>query len=265
MAKREEPAKGRRLPGATVTMPKISVILPAAGSSSRFRDKEKKPFAQLDGRAVWLRSAELFITRSDVIQCQVVVAAADQETFRRRFAANLAFMNVQIVDGGKTRAESVANALALVKEEAELVAVHDAVRPCVTNEQIDDVFAEAGHRGAAVLALPIVDTLKRAKPPQPIEATVPRDALWAVQTPQVFRKEWLKEAYANRGKLGGDVTDDAQLVEAAGHKVFIVEGASTNIKITTRADLALAEAILKSRPKPKPQGPQHPFAEEAKW
>jgi len=244
---------------------KFSVILPAAGASARFRGKEKKPFAQLDGRAVWLRCAEAFITRSDVVQCLIVVAAEDQEMFRRRYAANLAFMNVQIVDGGKTRADSIANALAQVKGEADLIAVHDAVRPCVTPEQIDAVFAEAGQRGAAILAVPVADTLKKVRPPQPIDATVPRDGLWMAQTPQVFRKDWLVEAYAKRAQLGGEATDDAQLVEALGHKVYIVEGSPTNVKITTKSDLALAEAILKSRPKPKPQGPSHPFAEEAKW
>src|SRR2546423_12495883 len=115
-------------------MPKFAVIRPAAGQSSRSRDKEKKPFTNLDGRAVWLRSAELFITRDDVSQCILVVAAADQEMFRRRYEANLVFMNVQIANGGTERFESVANALAVLKPEAEFVAIHDAVRPCVTNE-----------------------------------------------------------------------------------------------------------------------------------
>src|SRR5439155_22383190 len=95
-------------------MAQFAVILPAAGQSSRFRDKEKKPFAQLDGRAVWLRSAELFITREDVCQCLIVVAQSDQEMFRRRYGANLAFMNVQIAEGGAERFESVANALAMI-------------------------------------------------------------------------------------------------------------------------------------------------------
>ncbi len=80
-------------------MAKFGVILPAAGQSSRFRDKEKKPFATLDGRAVWLRSAELFVSRNDVCQCLIVVAPEDEELFRRRYGANLAFMNVQIVTG----------------------------------------------------------------------------------------------------------------------------------------------------------------------
>jgi 2-C-methyl-D-erythritol 4-phosphate cytidylyltransferase len=246
-------------------MAKFSVILPAAGQSSRFKDKEKKPFAVLDGRAVWLRSAELFITRDDVVQCLVVVAPDDLELFRRRFAANLVFMNVQIVEGGRERSDSVANALAQVKAEAEFVAIHDAVRPCVTKEQIDDVFAAAVKSGAALLAAPVHDTVKKVTAQHKVEATVPRAGLYLAQTPQVFRKEWIVDAYARRAQLGKDVTDDCQLIEAAGHPVAVVDGTLTNVKITTKGDLALAEAILKSRPKPKGQGPIHPFADEAQW
>jgi 2-C-methyl-D-erythritol 4-phosphate cytidylyltransferase len=246
-------------------MPKFCVILPAAGQSSRFKDKEKKPFTNLDGRAVWLRSAELFITRDDVSQCLIVVAPDDEEMFRRRYTANLAFMNVKIVTGGKERFDSVANALAKVAEDVDFIAVHDAVRPCVQNEQVDTVFAAAIKHGAALLALPVTDTLKKADAKLKVEATVPRANLWLAQTPQVFRKDWLLAAYAERAKLGQGITDDAQLVEAAGHPVYLVEGQATNIKITTRADLMLAEAILKSRPKPKGQAPIHPFADEAKW
>src|SRR5947209_1119990 len=151
-------------------MAKFAVILPAAGQSSRFRDKEKKPFASLDGRAVWLRSAELFITRADVCQCVIVVAKTDQETFRRRYGANLAFMNVQIADGGAERFESVANALALVKPEADFVAIHDAVRPCLNEELIDAVFTRAAQTGAALLAVPVADTVKKVSAKQQVEA-----------------------------------------------------------------------------------------------
>jgi 2-C-methyl-D-erythritol 4-phosphate cytidylyltransferase len=246
-------------------MARFAVILPAAGQSSRFKDKEKKPFAHLDGRAVWLRCAELFITRNDVCQCIIVVAKADQETFRRRYGANLAFMNVQIADGGAERFESVANALALLKPEADFVAIHDAVRPCLTEELIDAVFVKAEKTGAALLAVPVHDTVKRVDAQQQVKETVPRQGLWLAQTPQVFRRDWLTAAYANRAKAGPDITDDTQLVEAAGHTVHVVEGASTNVKITTKADLFLAEAVLKARPKPKPSGPVHPFAEEEMW
>ncbi len=246
-------------------MPKVAVILPAAGKSSRFRDKEKKPFANLDGRPVWLRTLERFVTRGDVCQCLIVVAKEDQEMFRRRYTANLAFLNAQIADGGPERFESVANALKLLRPEADFVAIHDAVRPCVTDEHIGAVFAEAVKKGAAVLAVPVSDTVKQVDAQHRVTATVPRQGLWLAQTPQVFRRDWLEAAYAQRSKLGKDITDDAQLVEAAGHPVAVVEGVRTNVKITTKADLILAEAVLKATPRPKPSGPIHPFAEEEMW
>src|SRR5262249_35957370 len=119
--------------------------------------------------------------------------------------------------------------------------------------------------GAAIPAIPINDTIKRVDANHRVTATQPRKGLWLAQTPQVFRRDWLVAAYADRAKLGKGITDDAQLVEAAGQPVPVVEGASTNIKITPRADLIFAEAVLKSLPKPKPSGPAHPFAEEEMW
>jgi 2-C-methyl-D-erythritol 4-phosphate cytidylyltransferase len=246
-------------------MAQLAVIIPAAGQSSRFRDKEKKPFINLDGRAVWLRTVELFVTRPDVVQTIIVIAKADQETFRRRNTAHMAFMNVQIADGGAERFDSVANALRLLKPEVDFVAVHDAVRPCLTAAQIDAVFAKAVATGAALLAIPVADTLKQVGPQHEVKGTLPRQGLWLAQTPQVFRRDWLEAAYADRGRAGKEITDDCQLLEAAGHPVHVVEGAATNIKITTKADLILAEAILKAQPKPKPSGPIHPFAEEEMW
>jgi len=246
-------------------MARVAVILPAAGKSSRFHDREKKPFATLDGRAVWLRTAELFVTRDDVARTYVVVSPDDDEMFRRRYAANLAFLDVTIVVGGKERFESVANALAVIPDDVDLVAVHDAVRPCVTTAQIDAVFAKAAQTGAAMLAVPVAETVKRAAKDQTVKETVPREHLWLAQTPQAFRRDWLVAAYAQRGKLGSAITDDAQLIEAAGHPVHLVPGAQTNLKITTRDDLALAAAILASAPKPKEKRPHHPFADEAQW
>jgi 2-C-methyl-D-erythritol 4-phosphate cytidylyltransferase len=246
-------------------MSKFAVILPAAGKSSRFGDKEKKPFVNLDGRAIWLRSAELFVTRPDVCQCLVVIAPEDEELFQRRYGANIAFMDIQVVFGGAERFESVANALTKVRAEADFIAIHDAVRPCLAQEQINIVFAQAAKSGAAILAVPVTDTVKQVNASQQIQATLPRQGLWLAQTPQVFRRDWLTEAYEKRGQLGKAITDDAQLVEAAGHTVEVVEGHRSNLKITTRKDLLLAEAILKAQPKPKPAGPAHPFAEEEMW
>ena len=224
-------------------MPRFAVILPAAGRSSRFGSAEKKVFAVLDGRAVWLRSAELFLARPDVCQCIVVAAPEDRD----RFGATPAGGRVEIANGGAERFESVANALARTTAEAEFVAVHDAARPCLTPALIDAVFARAAETGAAMLAVRVADTVKRDDGRGRVVATVPREGLWLAQTPQVFRRDWLLDAYARRAALGADVTDDAQLVEAAGHAVFLVPGSGANLKITTREDLDLAEAVLRAR------------------
>src|ERR1051325_4891015 len=110
-------------------MSRFAVILPAAGQSSRFKDKEKKPYATLDGRAVWLRCAELFVNRDDVCQTLLIISPEDEERFERRFRANIVFMNVRVVFGGAERFDSVANALKELAADAEFVAIHDAVRP----------------------------------------------------------------------------------------------------------------------------------------
>jgi 2-C-methyl-D-erythritol 4-phosphate cytidylyltransferase len=246
-------------------MPRFAVILPAAGRSSRFKDKEKKPYVNLDGRAVWLRTAELFVNRDDVALILLVIDKDDEEMVRRRYTPNMAFMNIKLVHGGNERFESVANALKHLPADADFVAIHDAVRPCVTGEQIGAVFAKAAETGAALLAVPVSDTLKRVDDKHKVQGTMPRQGLWLAQTPQVFRRDWLEAAYAGRAQLKQAITDDAQLIEAAGHPVMVVEGTASNLKITTKGDLSLADAILKSRPKPKGTGPIHPFAEEEMW
>src|SRR5262249_13681879 len=199
-----------------IAMPKFAVILPAAGKSSRFHDKEKKPYTNLDGRAVWLRSAELFVARDDVCQTLIVIAPEDQELFERRYRANILFMNVQVVLGGAERFESVANALAKLNPAAEFVAIHDAVRPCLTTELIDAVFGSAITNGAAMLGVPVNDTVKTADAQRKVTGTMSREGLWLAQTPQVFRRDWLVDAYAKRASIKATITDDAQLVEAGG-------------------------------------------------
>lgn len=244
-------------------MATFAVILPAAGRSSRFRDQHyKKPFAMLGGRAVWLHSAERFLNRSDVKQVIVVVAPDDREEFGRKFGANLAIMGVEVCLGGAERADSIQNALATVREDVDFVAIHDAARPCLAEKWVDDVFAAAAKTGAAILALPVAATLKRARGTA-IAETVDRAGLWEAQTPQVFRRDLLNKAYAARG--GASPTDDAQLVERLGAPVTLVEGSPMNLKITTKDDLRLADQILKVLPKPKPAGGAHPFADDDMW
>jgi 2-C-methyl-D-erythritol 4-phosphate cytidylyltransferase len=245
-------------------MPNFAVILPAAGQSRRFHDKAyKKPFAPLGGRAVWLHSAERFLNRSDVKQVIVCVSADDRELFNMKFGANIAILGVQVIEGGEHRTDTVQRALEKVKDEIDFVAVHDAARPCIADPWIDAVFEAAARDGAAILAAPVQATLKRADQKKHITETVSRDGLWEAQTPQVFRRDLLIEAYAKRGRE--PVTDDAQLVERLGKPVTIVPCSQLNIKITTRDDLKLAEQVLKVLPKPKLDAFNHPFADDNLW
>ncbi len=245
-------------------MPKFAVILPAAGQSSRFQDKHyKKPFAPLAGRAVWIHAAERFINRDDVAQVIVVISPEDREQFNFKFASNVAILGIQVVEGGAERADSVQNALARVKPEVDFICVHDAARPCLTDAWVDKIFQVAERTGAAIFAIPVVGTLKRVGADSAIEETVSRSGLWEAQTPQVFRRDLLLEAYAKRGDF--PATDEAQLVERLGKKVVVVPGSTINLKITTREDLRLAEQALKALPKPKSLGPLHPFAEDDMW
>lgn len=248
-------------------MPTVAVILPAAGQSTRFGGLEKKPFVALDGRPVWQRSAELFWSRSDVTAVRIVVSPDDDEFFRDRYRHVLAFLEVDVtvVMGGAERFESVANALATIPDDVELVAVHDAVRPLCTPALVDAVFAAAAAHGAAMLAVPVADTLKRVDSDGRIVGTVDRAGVWAAQTPQVFRRDWLVEAYAKRAELTAPITDDAQLLEACGRVVVVVPGSSLNFKITTKVDLELAEAVLKSRGAKAAPPAARAFGDEAEW
>lgn len=246
-------------------MPKYAAILLAAGRSSRFQHREKKPFANLDGRAVWLRSLELFSIREDFHRIVIVVSPEDRELFDRRFRSNVAFIDVAtVVDGGAERSDSVENALAEIPEEVDFVAIHDAARACMTGELLTKVLVGAEETGAATLATRVSDTIKRGGREDLVIETVSRENLWLAQTPQVFRRDLILKAYANRSRGAGLSTDDCMLVEAVGGKIKLIESDSTNIKITTAADLALAEAIVKSRPEAKPKQ-FHPFADEKMW
>ena len=248
-------------------MPRFAVILPAAGRSTRFGDpKQKKIYADLDGRAVWLRAVEPFLNRDDVGEILIAIAPEDRELFERRYRPNVAFLNIKVVEGGAERADSIANALGAADPSCDYIAVHDAARPCLTSDLVDAVFASAAEHGAAILAVPVADTLKRADDSGVIVETVSRSGLHGAQTPQVFRRDLFERAYAKRSELVAPPTDDALLVEMLGHPVRVVLGSPMNLKITTAADLRLASAILQSRPRPKPDTPAHPFADErAMW
>ena len=242
----------------------IAAIICAAGASRRFGGKRKKPFVDVAGRAVFLRSVELFTNHDNVKQTLLAIAPEDQELVDVKWGPNLKFYDVQTYFGGAERLDTVKKALELLKDNIDLIAVHDAVRCCVTKKWIDDCFAVAAKTGAAMLACPVAATIKKVKDNVIIQ-TIERAGLYEAQTPQVFEAELLKKAYENpKNPDAGKISDDSQLIEALGRKVSIVETDSSNIKITRKSDVAIAEAILKTREKLKPKGYVGPYA-EAQW
>ena len=245
-------------------MKNVAVIICAGGSGKRFGGKTKKTYVEVNRRAAFLRSVDSFADREDVKQIILAIDPEDDEKMRINHEATLSFMGVKLCNGGAERYETVANAMKLVKDDIDLIAVHDAVRCCLKKEWVDAVFKKASETGAAMLACPVVATIKKVEDGN-ITETVDRSNLYEGQTPQVFDAKLLKEAYEKLDdETKSSVTDDAMLVEKLGHKVAIVETDNSNIKITSPADLVIAEAILKHRDQQKPKRAFGAF-EEAQW
>jgi len=227
----------------------FALLLAAAGKSTRFSRRGeydptvKKTFAHLGGKPIWLRSVEKFINREDVTQVIVIIAPEDIDWFRKYYLSEINRMLLLVMSGGENRVDSIRNGLIAVSPRVNYVAIHDAARPCVTEQEITDVFEAAKKYGAALLATPVVGTVKKTGNGI-IEATIPRENLWEAQTPQVFRRELILEAY--RQKIRDIPTDDAQLVERLGQPVHIVPADRGNIKITTQSDLVLAKYLVEN-------------------
>ena len=248
-------------------MASFSVIIPAAGKSSRFKDNHyKKPFVPLENRALWLHSAGKFLNRDDVKQLILVISAEDRQEFQDKFAANVAILGIEVVEGGDSRGESVRNAMQSVREDVDFVCIHDAARPCLAEVWIDRVFEAAVASGAATLGIQVTSTLKKVVDGM-VKETVPRESLWESQTPQVFGRQLLVDAFAAASdQQVVEATDEAQLVEWQGGEVKMVTGSPLNRKITTRADLVFARQALKALPKPDLLGRQtHPFQDGDMW
>jgi 2-C-methyl-D-erythritol 4-phosphate cytidylyltransferase len=223
-------------------MARAAAILLCAGRGERLGLGVDKALAPLAGRPLFSWSLEA-LARCDAIE-GIVVVGAKRPLSDALSATGLA--PVKIVgwtEGGRERQDSVARGLQALPPGFDLVAVHDSARALVTPELIARVVADAIAYGGAIAAVPLEDTLKRASLAV-IEGTVPRAGLWRAQTPQAFRREWLEQAHA---EAHGRATDDAALVEAVGHAVHLTEGDAMNFKITTAADLRLAEAWLVAR------------------
>jgi 2-C-methyl-D-erythritol 4-phosphate cytidylyltransferase len=233
-----------------------SVIIPAAGAGRRFAahaasrsqaGNETKVFALLAGRPVLAHTLRQYAQVEDV--AEVIVAVPADQVGRAAEAFGAEFRPgrpLKFVAGGQERPESVALALAATDPRTSLVAIHDAVRPLIRPAVIHEALRAAAEHGAAVVGRPVDHTVKRVDADRRILATVPRHDLWIAQTPQVFRREVIAEAYARRHEVAGHITDDAQLVEALGREVVMVLGDAANFKITTPEDLRMCEALLKA-------------------
>jgi 2-C-methyl-D-erythritol 4-phosphate cytidylyltransferase len=210
--------------------------------------KTPKQFVVLGGLPLLAHTLAALDAADSVTAVIVAAPEADLEFTRREIVSRYAFKKVtKIVPGGAERQDSVRHALDAAGAEAEIIVVHDAVRPFLTASMVEAVVARAAERGAALVAIPMRDTVKQVGADGLVTGTVDRGQLWLAQTPQAFRRGLLEEAHRKALLEGFRATDDAQLVERLGHRVAIVEGSSDNIKITRPEDLAMGEAILTAR------------------
>ncbi|MDA8353452.1 MAG: 2-C-methyl-D-erythritol 4-phosphate cytidylyltransferase [Firmicutes bacterium] len=222
------------------------VVIPAAGKGRRMGGPVSKQFLDLCGVPVLIRTLQVFLDHPAV--SQTVLAVSPQEVDYVRDLLNrfrVPAGKVLVTPGGRERQDSVREGLKVL--DREWVLVHDAVRPFITREQITTLLQQAEAGGAAVLAVPVKDTIKEVNSDGLVDGTPDRSRLWAVQTPQAFRRSLLVQAHEEGERTGLAATDDAMLVEALGAKVRVVEGDYSNLKLTTPEDMALAEAIWKMR------------------
>ena len=231
-------------------MSRIAAILPAAGLGTRMGADKPKQFLELDGMPL------IIFTLRRLAACRAITdffisTRAEDVVFLEDMVAKAGLGRpARVVHGGDTRQQSVSNALAQVDPATEVVLVHDAVRPFVTPEQIDRVIAEARARGAAILGIPAIDTVKevkRASLPEDvalINSTIPRERVVLAQTPQAFSYSLLRDAFRKAREDDATASDEAALVERFGHDVFVVLGSERNFKITRPADMDLARFYL---------------------
>ncbi len=229
---------------------RVAVILPAAGLGTRMAKSQpdaahnRKQFLVLEGSPILMHTIRKFAQSATVSEIVVALRGDDIGWFQELLDKEALVKPVRLVVGGDSRQESVEHALEALDESVELVAVHDAVRPFVSLEQIEAVIAEAAVCGAAILGVVPVDTVKRASRHR-IETTIPRERLVLAQTPQVFRFGLLKQAFAQATADGFTGTDESSLVERLENvDVHVVPGSDRNIKITKPTDLELAKAFL---------------------
>ena len=221
----------------------VSVVFPAAGQAHRMQVGLNKVFLTLAGKPMLLRTLLTFSKVPDVGELIVAVGADEVEPVTSLLGRVKGLAPWRVVEGGTERQYSIRNGRALVSEE---VLVHDAARPLIRRDTIEELIRVVRAEGAAIIAVPEKNTIKIAAEDGTVAATPPRSSLWQVQTPQGFRKDILMEANRKADEDGFLGTDDASLVERLGVPVRIVRGEYSNIKVTTPEDMVVAEAILRN-------------------
>ena len=216
-------------------------IIVAGGTGQRFESQIPKQFLRLKGLPILMHSIKAFINFDNSIEIIIALPENHFETWNDLCRNHHFKIQHQKVIGGKTRFHSVKNALDAVKSDDGIIAVHDAVRPLVSKETLKRCFDTARKKGSAVPVVALYDSIRELKEPNSVP--VDRNSFVLVQTPQVFKTKLLKESY-NQPYLP-EFTDDAHVVEKAGTPVILVEGNRENIKITDKADLLIAEALLR--------------------
>jgi 2-C-methyl-D-erythritol 4-phosphate cytidylyltransferase len=222
----------------------VSAILLAAGQGKRFKSKTPKPFYRLSGRPLLFYSLLQLDSVPAVKEIILLVNPQGRPAVASFLAHAGVKKTVRVVAGGRRRQDSVRNGLNEVSRQADMVLIHDAARPFIDQKIISDVLKRASRTGAAVAGVPVKATIKRVKAGRAVE-TLAREELWEIQTPQVFRKELLCQAFRKWGRV--TVTDDASLVEKLGRRVSVVQGSYENIKVTTPEDALIAKAIAEKR------------------
>ena len=225
----------------------VTAIVPAAGGGTRFGGPVPKQYLPLHGVPLLARTLRALLA-SGVVDCLVVLVAPGEEARCRAEVLNPHDLSAaQVLSGGADRQASVCAGLRAVPEATDLILVHDGARPLITADLIRAAVGMAATEGAAVVAVPVTDTIKLADAGLTILETPPRGRLWAAQTPQVFRADWLRAAHTRALADGFRGTDDSVLVERLGYPVRLIQGTYENLKVTTSADLARAEQVLRDR------------------
>jgi 2-C-methyl-D-erythritol 4-phosphate cytidylyltransferase len=223
-----------------------TAIIAAAGAGTRMASDRPKQFLLLAGTPVIVHTLRVFEQCENIHEVIVVLPAEESAGFVSLAAKHGLRKVARVVPGGVTRADSVKRGLLSIRSAtAEIVAVHDGVRPFVTVDEIDATVAAAHKDGAAILVAPVTDTIKQLDDRR-VARTLDRIKLRRALTPQCFRYDLLRRAYLNADVMDASLTDESALLERLGMPVSIVEGSSRNIKITTAEDLAIAKAILKT-------------------